>query len=555
MKMDVSKFKKVHSDDKKTILKHPRGHEIVIDHRALSPGMKKQVKELPNYDEGGDVSDDRAKSAHKLFGKNAERTMSSIDQFPIPPDQQDVAPAQDQSFLERAGGAVGDLEKYGMGVAKQAIVDPYVNMFHGVQDFAHGFMNSVSPPEAARAPAQNAAPQAAAPMASLAPPEAAPQSPADTDPYGMGAYQNAMVQGLGEQKQGIQQEAAAQGALGKQQADAEREQQQFMQQAQADYQKHYSDLQNEYQGVIKDVQNQHINPNHYMESMSSGKRVATAIGLMLGGLGSAFTGQESIAEKFLHQQIANDIEAQKANLGKSETLLSANLRQFGNLHDATQMTYAMQNGIYAAKLRQAAALTMDPMARARALQQAGQLDMQAAPILQSIAMKKTAYSAMNGAGDPAQKIRVGAMVGIIPKEETEHLYKELGEAQTMVKARDNILSAFDQISKLNTVGNRVSSPVQTASQIAAIKDPLVAALSKETAGRFTEQDAKFLDNLFPKATDNANTIARKKMQIDRLVSEKMQFPRLSAYGISPLGAQRYGAGGTKTIQLGAPVKQ
>jgi len=50
MKMDVSKFKKVSSDGKKTILKHPRGHEIVIAHSAVSPSTRKQLSLLPGMD-------------------------------------------------------------------------------------------------------------------------------------------------------------------------------------------------------------------------------------------------------------------------------------------------------------------------------------------------------------------------------------------------------------------------------------------------------------------------------------------------------------------------
>ena len=46
MKMDVSKFKKVSSDDKKTVLKHPRGHEIIIAHSAVSPSTRKQLGAL-----------------------------------------------------------------------------------------------------------------------------------------------------------------------------------------------------------------------------------------------------------------------------------------------------------------------------------------------------------------------------------------------------------------------------------------------------------------------------------------------------------------------------
>jgi len=53
----------------------------------------------------------------------------------------------------------------------------------------------------------------------------------------------------------------------------------------------------------------------------------------------------------LNRQIDRDIDAQKATLGRKESLLSANMRQFGNLHDATQMTKVMQTDIVSNQLK------------------------------------------------------------------------------------------------------------------------------------------------------------------------------------------------------------
>lgn len=219
------------------------------------------------------------------------------------------------------------------------------------------------------------------------PPAQTPQQPA-ADPYGSQAYSDLYSKGVGEQKAGIQQGAAAEGALGAAQAplldQAVQQEQQMMQ----SYQNHYNDLDQERQGWISDIQNQHIDPTHYLGSMNTGQGIATAIGLMLGGMGGGLTHQGNPALDFINKQIDRDIAAQQVNLGKSETLLNANMRQFGNLKDATDMTRVMMQDAVKNQLGAAAARSQDPLAKSRAQMQMGALDMQTAPVMSQIAMRK-----------------------------------------------------------------------------------------------------------------------------------------------------------------------
>lgn len=54
--MDLSRFKKISSDEKTTTLAHPAGHSFKIAHSALSPKMQAQLKAIPHFDDGGQVS-------------------------------------------------------------------------------------------------------------------------------------------------------------------------------------------------------------------------------------------------------------------------------------------------------------------------------------------------------------------------------------------------------------------------------------------------------------------------------------------------------------------
>lgn len=402
-----------------------------------------------------------------------------------------------------------------------------------------------APPQPQQAP-QATAPQPAVGQANQQAPAASTQG----DPYGNNAYQDAYMKGLNSQMGGLQKEASAAEAQGKAQAELLGKQQGIQAQQATEYQTHYKALDAERQALIKDIQDQHIDPNHFVNTMDGGSRIATAIGLIASGMGGGMSHQGNLAAEFLHKQIDNDIKAQQANLGQKENLLSANMRQFGNMRDAMDMTRVMQTDILANQMKAEAMKQVGPMAQANLLKAAGQLEMQAAPVLSQIAMRKTLMSGMaKGQVAPESVIRM-----VVPKEEQAGATKELMSAQNAYKAKDNILSAFDRIAQINTVGNRVGSPIQTPRQVAALRDPIIAGLSKETAGRFTEQDAHMLGALFPAAGDSAETLNAKRTQTVKLITEKLNYPELKKWGIDLSNTGRYDNTGKPRIPEGKPVR-
>ena len=249
-------------------------------------------------------------------------------------------------------------------------------------------------PAPAAAPAEPAPPQPEAPQPQMnrepaqapapqAPQGIAPQSPVVAqDPTGMDQYYKTAVGGIGQQQQGIQQEAQA---LGKQsQAEAQVAEQGIQQQQKSleDYQNHFNDLQQKRTALAQDYANGHIDTSRYVNNMSTGQKVLTAIGLILGGYSGDGT-------DFIDKQINRDIEAQKVDMDKKHNLLSANMQEFGNLHDATDMARVYQADMYSKQLFAAAQKTNDPIIKARALQQAGALQTNiAAPLMQQVAQRR-----------------------------------------------------------------------------------------------------------------------------------------------------------------------
>ncbi len=284
-------------------------------------------------------------------------------------------------------------------------------------------------------------------MSSMQAHAASGQQPAAQDPYGNEAYLQAYGQGIQEKRMGLGSEAQALGAEGAQQAQALQQQAATQQHIVKNYTDHYQDLDNERKAFQSDYQNQHIDPQHYLNSMGTAGKISTAIGLVLGGMGSAVTHQENPVLKMLNANIDRDIESQKAEMGKKDNLLNANMRQFGNLRDATDMTRVMQSDIIANKLRAAAATAMSPLAQANALKMAGDLDMQSAPVLSQIALRKTMLNSLGDAqNNPAQMGQViQAMRQMSPemaKSMEERFVPGVGMAQIPIprEARDTMIA-------------------------------------------------------------------------------------------------------------------
>lgn len=603
MQINLSKFKKISEDDHSATLQHPEGHHFKIAKKALSKKMQGELSSLPiHLDEGGMAPDKnyseqppanptqpivinvgqpapQAAPQQQPFISdpvanylNAPQPRQSHDLIadaglPNPPENQmdylredivnrygNVLPQNQLDALKR-----NDAYQQNLGQQIQAQAEAKAKTLGSPQEYAKYGLQA--PDEVA---SQMPIPQGSAAVApggaSISSLQAPSQPPQDQDPFQaqLQAQLGSLGQGIGEQKMGLAGEARALGEQGRKEAEAIDAGIKKQEQGIADFQANNKGFQEHQQAFLEDYQNGHIDPNRVMSSMGTGKRISTAIGLILGGIGGGLTHQENPVMKMLQERINLDVRAQEAELGKKKNLLEANRQFYGDMGLAIQATTAQQMGIVSSQLKKAAAEAQDPLAKARALQAAGQLDERIAPMLSQMAMRQTLLSslqqpAQGGGSQPNPSMTIRALV---PEGQQQAAFKELGEAQSMIRAKDNILSAFDKINELSTPGKYVTSPIQTRSQIAAARDPVLAQLSKETAGRFTETDSKFIGSLFPTALDDDKTRMLKRTKLLSLISEKLNFPMLESYGIrmgNTPGPSRFDNQGQKKITLGAPV--
>lgn len=508
MKLDLSKFKKHHEDGDSVIMEHADGHQIKIAKKSLSTHLQKRLGEL-KFADGGEVR------------QLPEMTVGAAAALPdkIGPDQvkrnREEATQQWEARKKQLGFADGG------EVPEQS----YQNQLPQ-GNAPSTTMTSTQPGQLA--PGQSTtqtSPMSMEPtIANVAPPQQAPPQVQVPQANPMAAAQP----GMNQEIQGIQAGAAAQSALGQASAKIEQAKQMQQQELMAQHQQNYMKLDQERMALQKDISDGHIDARRFINSKSDGGKIMTAIGIMLGGLGQGMARLSSNpAMDFLNKQIEQDIDAQKAELGKKQNLLAANEHQFGNLRDATNMTRVMMADQYITKLEEAKAKATTPMAKANADVAIGQLKQKYAPLQAQVAQSMTVRNALQeGKMSVAQ-----AIPAIVPKEHQAEALKELGEVENAQKGAQQAEQAMREVAKLQSSGQRLGSPIQSNSKINAL-NLQIANIGKQLFGNMSEQELKMLKDSFIDYTDNPQTVETKIQNMKALMSKKNATPTLNAYGLS-----------------------
>lgn len=508
--IDLKHFKKISEDKQYTTLEHKHGHQMKIAHSALAPEMQKQLQSLP-MNKGRELSSNPKSDVKKSVPHLAKGGVAVEED-----NGNDIAP-------------ISDKEAYAPMPSNQAAAAVVPEQVQATPAAPQGQMpqQEVSPePQAGQAPNQPAMP-AQQEMA----PQLHPQL--DSDPYGANTESAAALTGLRSKESAIPYEVAGAQAQAQAEAEAYRRAADDMQMLNNHHQHEYSKLNNERLGFVHDVDKLHVDPERYMNNRSTGAKIGNAIGLLLGGMSAGTLGGPNPAVVAINNHIERDIDAQKAEIGKKESLLNANLRQFGNMRDASDMTRIMINDTVANRIKQAAqsAGASNPRIAAAALNAIGGLEYDSAQRQGNLAMRRTILNAGQPGGAQV-KIRPEMKIkAIIPEGEQAAYMKELAEAQDTAKARDNLLSAAAQLDKINTAKHRIFDPIQTPKQVAAIAGPVIEQLAKDKEGRVTPTTVNYLMGLMPSPLDTGETPRIKRQRLQLFIDQKMNYPKLKSIGI------------------------
>lgn len=224
-----------------------------------------------------------------------------------------------------------------------------------------------------------------------------PAGPDQAQPGPMDSPYLQQLQGdYGQYAEGVKNEAAAQEKQAKAISDVYKTSQDNMAKFNQDFATKYNDLDQENKMLTQKVMSGQLDPNRVWKNTSTGGKIAAGIGMLLSGIGSGLTGQRNMAMDVINNTIDKDIEAQRYDLGKTNTLLSMNLQKYGRLDHAYEITKNQELSMVQAKIAQIAATSQSPIAAAKAQQALAQLDMQKTQSLQNLAFQMKKYQALSG---------------------------------------------------------------------------------------------------------------------------------------------------------------
>ena len=216
---------------------------------------------------------------------------------------------------------------------------------------------------------------------------------------GLADQVGALAKGYGMQEGANTAEAGALGALGQENAKLLAANAKAQQDVQDRFIKNNDELEQERQALIQDVKDGHVDPEKFWTGDKDGNgghgRIATGIGMILAGFNP--TSNPNAAIDFLNKQMDRSLQAQSANLASKQNLLSANLRQFGNIKDAAMMTRLNMMDMLQHQLQEAAAKAQNPLAAAAAQRANGVLEVQKAPMQMQMSARQTLMSLANDA--------------------------------------------------------------------------------------------------------------------------------------------------------------
>lgn len=574
MKFSYKNWKKVKAEKDFTLFQNHKGDELKVAHSSLSPKIRAELAALPvHMADGGKVpekEDKEKKDDKKLeveeiakeidFGQQSkdepiadielrDAPASSVAEAPAavsarPAFSSAEAPAPAAAPVAPPAMAPAPTSQAGMMAAGYGAnlntPRPLMPVPADPQGQAYAIaMNKEIMAHNASLPGAQAAHTAApgvdpsrAPAAPGIAPQAAPQAPQDPTKTLEADEMNLYKRGLNEQEAGLRKEQEAISQQGAQEAKSLEESQLAQRQIMEDYQSKNKALQDEYNGVLADYKAGHIDPNHVWASKSTPNKIATIIGILASGIGSGMAHQENMAMKTLNAEIDRDIEAQKANLSSKGNILNALTSQMGNLRAGTEMLKSIKMGIAAEEMKKAAALSKDPMAKAKLLEESGKLHQAAAPVMAKMAAQQTVNSLMKQVNkDPSKAPALFEALRKIDPNQAKDLQqryvpgmgfalsdndaKELKELKGTV---DTVKQGVSELQKINRMSGsslsleqRAKADVVAKSLVGLLRVPLTGP------GAMNEGERKMLEDIVANPTKIFSLSSSNKTRLTQLV--------------------------------------
>lgn len=315
-------------------------------------------------------------------------------------------------------------------------------------------------------------------------PQAQQQTPAGAMLAGTQASQEALQSGLGMQAQGNTAEAQAAQAYGATAAKLQHQSAQNEQQFLTLANQHYNQFATDAKQITSNMKD--IDPKHYFANLGTGGKIATAIGLILGGAGAGITGGENPALKMLNMNIERDMEAQKANLGKQQNLYTSLLSRYKDQQSADAMFRTIKRQSIIDDMGAAAAKQGGGMAQANALKNTGALMVQNHQELGNLARQNATFQMANQQGDGQQDqvggyLKAANMMGQDTKNIQSHYLPGITKSFNDLSTNEIPEKAREGLQSRQQLDAAAKDLLQFSQQHTGSVDPRVIAQGKEKA--------------------------------------------------------------------------
>ncbi len=280
------------------------------------------------------------------------------------------------------------------------------------------------------------------------------------------------------------------------------------QQAQQNYKTNQQlfNLDQDRQSALESYKSDDIKPERVFENMGTGERIKTTLGLLLGGLGSGFTGGPNAALEMLNKKIDRDIDAQKTNLGKKHNLLGVLHQQYGDTAMADGMARVMQRDYLNTELQKQSMSTKDPVARLRAQAMMSGLAMQNEQQMMQLKMYKQMGQGGQGGQGPEAYLQMLRMTNpAMAKEVESRMVPGVGIAQIPIAeeprkemiARKNLADSLGDLRSWSQKHTGSMNPAVMAEGKAKAAQVQDAYRQANNQGVFKESEAGFVKGVIP----------------------------------------------------------
>lgn len=361
--MNLSHVKLDKQDDEAFHLRDKSG-PFKVYKKAVSKQLLDAIHQ--HFAQGGEVKEEKKRQDWEMAPNldlgvpDSQAAQLEADQSRIPPSMRYRPTTESQVKERKAQDEAKALER--ADTAYQAAnspmnlppgANPASDAFSpvGLLKYYQGQQSLTSPAPAA--PEENMSPVAGyspMPPGAPAPPPApgAPPAPAQTGTGGSGMAGGSGGGGYEAQLAKAGDMAARaemeKGQLAQQKANEMLPIQQRLEQQKVATAKLWDDRYNEAQArgeqLAKDLAQEKLDPRRFWHNKNVGQKVAATLALALGGFGQAFGGGPNPALAMLQKQAEEDVEAQKADLGKKQSILSHYVQQGHDIQEAKKLAIA-----------------------------------------------------------------------------------------------------------------------------------------------------------------------------------------------------------------------